>query len=652
MNPTQIVVPDLGETTDVEVVEILVSPGDRVGIDEPVVVLESDKASMDLPSPAEGVVTSVEVSIGDRVEAGTVLVGLATETGPEPGGAGAAAAEAEPAVGRPGAAPSGSGAKDHEAGISEAGVESGEREPVPPAAASGAAHAADADGAGGPTGSVASGRPSPPEAHSGSVSSDPAAEIRPTADAIPDGVDLRAEVVVLGAGPGGYTAAFRAADLGRRTVLVERYPTLGGVCLNVGCIPSKALLSTAETIAAAEGLRARGVDYGTPTIDAAKLAEWKNQVVARLTGGLAGLAKRRKVEVVHGTGRFESSRVLAVDAPGGGIRRIGFEHAIIAAGSEPVRLPDFPWGDPRVVDSTGALALAEIPRRLLVVGGGIIGLEMASVHDALGSQVTVVELLDELLPGCDRDLVRPLERRISARYHALRLGTRITAVEPQRRGLKVWFGGASRIYDQVLVAVGRRPTGVDAAAAGVRFDERGFIPVDETQRTNVPHIFAVGDVTGPPLLAHRASHQGKVAAEAAAGRKSAFEGSVIPSVAYTDPEVAWVGVTEAAAKAEGRAIEKAVFPWAASGRAIGTGRDEGLTKLIFDAGSRRLVGAGIVGPHAGELISEATLAIEMGADPEDLALTIHPHPTLSETVGFAAEMAAGTITDLYVPRRR
>ena len=626
MSPTKIVVPDLGETTDVEVVEILVSPGDRVGIDEPVVVLESDKASMDLPSPAEGVVTSVEVSIGDRVEAGTVLVGLA------------AGAEA----GRTGSPDAASSAEPRSSG----------EEPAP-AGASGAGRAAEPEGGSGTAGRTAAGPSSISGGGAEAASPDPAAPARPAAGAVPEDVDLRAEVVVLGAGPGGYTAAFRAADLGRRTVLVERYPTLGGVCLNVGCIPSKALLATAETIAAAEALRSRGVDYGAPGIDAARLAEWKNQVVARLTGGLAGLAKRRKVEVVHGSGRFESPRVLAVDAPdGGGVRRIGFEHAIIAAGSEPVRLPDFPWDDPRVVDSTGALALAEIPRRLLVVGGGIIGLEMASVYDALGSQVTVVELLDELLPGCDRDLVRPLERRISARYHAIRLGTRITAVEPQRRGLKVWFGDASRIYDQVLVAVGRRPARVDAAAAGVRFDERGFIPVDETQRTNVPHVFAVGDVTGPPLLAHRASHQGKAAAEAAAGKKSAFEAAVVPSVAYTDPEVAWVGVTEAAAKADGRAIEKAVFPWAASGRALGTGRDEGLTKLLFDAGSRRLVGAGIVGPHAGELISEATLAIEMGADPEDLALTIHPHPTLSETVGFAAETAAGTITDLYVPRRK
>jgi len=466
------------------------------------------------------------------------------------------------------------------------------------------------------------------------------------------------DVVVIGAGPGGYVAAIRAAQLGLRTACVDAWrdargkPALGGTCLNVGCIPSKALLGTAEKMTAAAELGARGIDFGAPVIDAEKLEAWKNGVVKRLTDGLAGLAKRRKVEVVQGTGRFEGPRVVAVETPEGGRRRIGFEHAIIAAGSRPVRLPDFPWDDPRVVDSTGALDITEIPRRLLVVGGGIIGLEMACVHDALGSRVTVVELLDELLAGCDRDLVHPLNKRISARYDEIRLGTRITSVEPQRRGIEVWFGEQSQVYDRVLVAVGRRPCEVDAEAAGVAMDERGFIPVDESQRTSVPHIFAVGDITGPPLLAHRATHQGKVAAEVAAGRKAAFEASVIPSVAYTDPEIAWVGVTEEAAKSEGRAIEKASFPWAASGRAIGSGRVEGMTKLIFDGESRRLVGAGIVGPHAGELISEAVLAIEMGADPEDIALGIHPHPTLSETVNFAAEMVAGTITDLYLPRRR
>ena len=613
MEPTRIVVPDLGETTDVEVVEILVSPGDRVGLDDPVIVLESDKASMDLPSPVEGVVTSVEVSIGDRVAAGTVLVGLDTGAG-----AGASGEVADESASRAPAAEAGEAAGTGAAPEPSA--------PPPAAAPSPAAEPA----------------PAPP----------PRIEAADPSATIPDDVDLRADVVVLGAGPGGYTAAFRAADLGRKSVLVERYPTLGGVCLNVGCIPSKALLSTAETMAAAAELRARGVDYGTPAIDVGKLADWKDDVVERLTGGLAELAKRRKVEVVQGTGRFEGPQVLAVETPEGAIRRIGFEHAIIAAGSKPVRLPDFPWDDPRIVDSTGALELTEVPRRLLVVGGGIIGLEMASVYDALGSQVTVVELLDELLAGCDRDIVRPLEKRIASRYHAIRLGTRITSVEPQRRGIKVWYGEESRIYDRVLVAVGRQPCEVDAAAAGVAVDERGFIPVDEGQRTNVPHIFAVGDITGPPLLAHRATHQGKVAAEVAAGRKAAFEASVIPSVAYTDPEIAWVGVTEAQAKAEGRAIEKASFPWAASGRAIGTGRDEGMTKLIFDGETRRLVGAGIVGPHAGELISETVLAIEMGADPEDIALSIHPHPTLSETINFAAEMVAGTITDLYVPRRK
>ena len=642
MDPTRIVVPDLGETPDVEVVEILVSPGDRVGLDEPVIVLESDKASMDLPSPAAGVVASVEVSVGDRVAAGTVLVGL--DTGSGAGVPGSGASPDEPAARAP------------EAGTGEAGGGAPDSK-----AAGGAPHpkAGGADAGGdGPDSSASPPAASPPGAADADADKDapsgpgPRVEAGDGAAGIPDDVDLRADVVVVGAGPGGYTAAFRAADLGRRTVLVERYPTLGGVCLNVGCIPSKALLGTAEAMTAAAELGARGVDFGAPAIDAAKLDAWKDGVVERLTGGLASLAKRRKVEVLQGTGRFEGPRVLAVATPDGGARRIGFEHAIIAAGSKPVRLPDFPWDDPRVVDSTGALRLTEVPRRLLVVGGGIIGLEMACVYDALGSRVTVVELLDELLAGCDRDLVHPLQKRIASRYHAIRLGTRITSVEPQRRGIKVWYGEESRIYDRVLVAVGRQPCEVDAAAAGVAADERGFIPVDERQRTNVPHVFAVGDVTGPPLLAHRAAHQGKVAAEVAAGRKSAFEASVIPSVAYTDPEVAWVGVTEAQAKAEGRAIEKAAFPWAASGRALGTGRGEGLTRLLFDGESRRLVGAGIVGPHAGELISEATLAIEMGADPEDVALSIHPHPTLSETVGFAAEMAAGTITDLYVPRRR
>ena len=618
MEPTRIVVPDLGETSEVEVVEILVSPGDRVGLDDPVIVLESDKASMDLPSPAEGVVTSVEVSIGDRVAAGTVLVGL--DTGSGAGDSGAAAGEA--------AADAPQAREEDTAGVAreaEAGPGAGDAESEPPSPPSAAPEA----------------EPVPA----------PRIEAGDAAAAIPDDVDLRAEVVVVGAGPGGYTAAFRAADLGRRTVLVERYPTLGGVCLNVGCIPSKALLSTAETMAAAAELGKRGVDFGAPAVDAAKLDAWKDGVVKRLTDGLDGLAKRRKVEVVHGTGRFEGPRVLAVETPEDGIRRIGFEHAIIAAGSRPVRLPDFPWDDPRVVDSTGALDVTEVPRRLLVVGGGIIGLEMASVYDALGAQVTVVELLDEILAGCDRDIVRPLEKRITSRYHAVRLGTRITSVEPQRRGIKVWYGDESRIYDRVLVAVGRQPCEVDAGAAGVMADDRGFIPVDEGQRTNVSHIFAVGDITGPPLLAHRATHQGKVAAEVASGGKAAFEASVIPSVAYTDPEIAWVGVTETQARAEGRTIERATFPWAASGRAIGTGRDEGLTKLIFDGETRRLVGAGIVGPHAGELISEAVLGIEMGADPEDIALSIHPHPTLSETVNFAAEMVAGTITDLYLPRR-
>ncbi len=649
-SPMNVVVPDLGEAEAVEVVEILAAPGDRVAAGDPLVVIESEKASMDLPAPAAGVVASIEVAVGDKVETGMVVAGL--DTGADAGdGDGNDAPPAQDETS--GAAGSGAraDAPTPENETSEAAEGSA------PAAQDGTA-ATDADRGGEAAPPASPGAPAPD-----------APETPPHPDAaIPEDVDVRADLVVLGAGPGGYTAAFRAVDLGLATVLVERSPTLGGVCLNVGCIPSKALLGAAGTMTAVEELRGRGVDYGKPRIDLGKLVAWKDEVVHRLTDGLSGLAKRRKVEVVQGTGRFEGPHVLAVETAEGGMRRIGFANAIVAAGSEPVRLPDFPHDDPRVVDSTGALAPATVPGRLLVVGGGIIGLEMATVYAALGSRVTVVELLDELIPECDRDLVRPLEKRMAECCHAIRLGTRVAAVEPKRRGLEVRFegkdggggGGAGgghddgkpEVYDQILVAVGRRPAAVDAAAAGVRTDERGFIPVDETLRTNVPHVFAIGDVTGPPLLAHKAAHQGKVAAEAAAGQKSAFDAAVIPSVAYTDPELAWAGMTETRAKAEGLTIEKAAFPWAASGRALGMGRSEGLTKLIFDAETRRLIGAGIVGAHAGDLISEAVLAIEMGADAEDLALTVHPHPTLSETLGFAAEMAAGTITDLYVPRRK
>ncbi|MBF2760740.1 MAG: dihydrolipoyl dehydrogenase [Ectothiorhodospiraceae bacterium AqS1] len=474
---------------------------------------------------------------------------------------------------------------------------------------------------------------------------------------------IETQVLVLGAGPGGYTAAFRAADLGLRTVLVERYPTLGGVCLNVGCIPSKALLHTAEVIAGAGELGERGVAFESMRIDPVRLSKWKDKVVAGLTKGLAGLAKQRKVQVVHGSGRFIDANRLEVAGEAGSVE-IRFERAIIAAGSRPAPLPGSPEDDPRVMDSTGALALADIPSSLLVVGGGIIGLEMATVYAALGAKVSVVEWQDGLLPGTDRDLVKPLERRLRKRLESIRLATKTTSMAAESQGIRVSFQGSSEdaksgagadeaLYDRVLVAIGRRPNGhlIGADAAGVKVDERGYIPVDDHQRTNIPHIHAIGDIAGEPMLAHKATHEGKVAAEICAGHKAGMDARAIPSVAYTDPEVAWTGLGESEAKAKGIEVEKAVFPWAASGRALGIGRSEGLTKLLFEPKSGRLLGAGIVGPHAGDLIAEATLAIEMGADAQDIALTIHPHPTLSETVNFAAEIAEGTITDLYLPRR-
>jgi len=468
-------------------------------------------------------------------------------------------------------------------------------------------------------------------------------------------MDLRADVLVLGAGPGGYTAAFRAADLGRTVTLVERFPTLGGVCLNVGCIPSKALLHVAEVIDAARALGEAGVEFGAPKLDLARLRARKDEVVGRLTGGLAQLARQRGVTVVTGTGRFAGPKRVDVETADGTVS-ISFERAIVAAGSRPLRLPGV--DDPRVMDSTAALALDELPRRLLVIGGGVIGLELATVYDALGCEVTVVELLDRLMAGPDPELVRPLERRIAGRYAGVFLGTKVTAIEPRTDGLRVSFEGSKApkqaLFDRVLVAVGRRPNGdrIGAEAAGLRVDAHGFVPVDERLCTNLPHVFAIGDVARPPLLAHKASHEGRAAAEIAAGLPGRFDARAIPSVAYTDPEVAWVGLGEAEARARGVEVEVARFPWSASGRALGMGRGEGLTKLVLAKDTRRVLGAGIVGPHAGELIAECALAIEMGADSEDVALTVHPHPTLSETVGLAAEVAAGTVTDLYLPRRR
>ncbi|OYY95853.1 MAG: dihydrolipoyl dehydrogenase [Hydrogenophilales bacterium 28-61-23] len=470
--------------------------------------------------------------------------------------------------------------------------------------------------------------------------------------------DLHAQVVVLGAGPGGYTAAFRAADLGLQVVLVERYPDLGGVCLNVGCIPSKALLHTAKLITEVEEMTAHGVSFGKPEVDLDKLREWKaKDVVAKLTGGLGQLAKQRKVTVVQGVARFTGPNQLQATGPDGSVKTIGFDNAIIAAGSQVIKLP-FQPDDPRVMDSTGALALADVPKRLLVIGGGIIGLEMGTVYDALGSKVSVVELGGQLIPGCDADLVRPLAKRMEKRFEKVLLNTGVTGMEAKKDGIHVTLKAgetiSNEVFDRVLVAIGRRPNGklIGAEAAGVQVDERGYIAVDKQMRTNVPHIFAIGDIVGQPMLAHKAVHEGKVAAEVIAGHKVEFQALVIPSVAYTDPEVAWVGVTETEAKAQGLSIEKGVFPWAASGRALSIARTEGMTKLIMDKESGRVIGAGIVGINAGELLAEAVLAIEMGATAEDIGLTIHAHPTLSETICFAAEMAEGTITDLLPPKHK
>ena len=606
-------VPDLGGAQDVTVLEVLVKPGDRVEVDAPLATLESDKATMDVPATAAGVIGRVLLRPGEKVAAGSAIATLvAGDAGPPPASTDetrvvAALRATEPYGGEP-------------------YLDTVPMQPLPATAVPAAASA-------------------PPPAPS---------PVATAAAPVPSGrYDF--DLAVLGAGPGGYTAAFRAADLGLRVALVERSPTLGGVCLNVGCIPSKALLHAARVIEDAAAMAEHGLRFGAPEVDATRLRAWKDSVVARLTGGLDSLARQRKVTVVRGTARFASPHELEVDE-GGAARRLSFAQCIVAAGSESVRLPGFP-DDPRVIDSTGALEL-DLPASLLVVGGGIIGLEMATVYAALGVKVSVVELTPGLMPGCDRDLVRPLEKRIASRYERVLLGTRVTGVEPVAEGLRVSFEGerapGPQVYGKVLLAVGRAPNGrrIGAEAAGIEVDERGFIPVDKQMRTRVPHIFAIGDVAGPPMLAHKATHEGKVAAEAAAGLKSFFDARVIPSVAYTDPEVAWVGLTETDAKARGKAYEKASFPWAASGRSLALGRDEGFTKLLFDPATHRVLGGGIVGSSAGDLIAEVALAIEMGADAADLALTIHPHPTLSETVAFAAEAFEGTLTDLYLPKRK
>lgn len=614
MSDFEVRVPDLGEFDQVDVIEVYVAPGDSVAVEGPLIALETDKATMDVPSPKAGTVESVSVKVGDKVSSGDAVAVLSLDAEH------AAAAEGSARGAEPEQAPA----------EREAARSSGPHAETQPAAAR------TARAAGGWSGAA------PDAGDSG----------RAETAAAPPGKRL----LVLGAGPGGYTAAFRAADLGLDVTLVERWPQLGGVCLNVGCIPSKALLHAARVVEETEEMSERGIAFGAPKIDTDKLRGWKNGVVKQLTGGLAGLAKQRKIRVVYGEGRLVSANAVEVGGEGEA-QLLEFDQCILAAGSEPASLPNLP-DDPRIMDSTGALELDELPQRMLVVGGGIIGLEMATVYAALGVRVSVVELTPTLIPGCDRDLVKPLRKRIEARYEAIMLGTRVRSLDTSKDGITVAFEGEQapaepQTYGRVLVAVGRSPNGrrVGADAAGVEVDERGFVVVDKQMRTRVPNIFAIGDLVGPPMLAHKATHEGKVAAEAAAGDKSYFDARVVPSVAYTDPEVAWAGLTEEQAKAQGVRYRKGVFPWAASGRALSLGRSDGLTKLLFDEATGRLIGAGIVGTNAGDLIAEAAHAIEMGSNAEDIGLTIHPHPTLSETLAFAAEAAAGTITDLYIPKR-
>ena len=607
-NTIEIKVPDIGGNGSVPVIEILVQVGDTVTKEQSLVTLESDKATMEIPTSVAGVIKEIKLKVGDEVSEGSVIAIVET----------AADAAAAPEV-APSEAP----------------------KQVAPKA-----------------------EPSKTEAPKAAPSASPAASSsKPTAPAPKAAgesgrkADIECKLVVLGSGPGGYTAAFRAADLGVDTVLVERHATLGGVCLNVGCIPSKALLHAAAVIDEAEAVAAHGITFGKPTIEIDKLREFKTKVVGKLTGGLSSMAKQRKVRTVEGVGAFISPNELEVQTKDG-TKLIRFENAIIAAGSQSVKLPSFPWDDERIIDSTGALELKDVPKKLLVVGGGIIGLEMATVYSALGSEVTVVEFMDQLIPGADADLIKPLAQRMSKRLKGIHLKTKVIEAKATKKGIEVTYEGDSvpetTLFDRVLVSVGRSPNGgkIGADKAGVSVSERGFITVDQQMRTNVPHIFAIGDLVGQPMLAHKATHEAKVAAEVVAGHKSFFDARVIPSVAYTDPEIAWVGVSEREAKEKGLKVGVAKFPWAASGRAIGNDRTEGFTRLLFDEETHRIVGGGIVGQHAGDLISEVTLAIEMGSEAAVIGLTIHPHPTLSESVGMAAEIYEGTITDLYMPKKK
>jgi dihydrolipoamide dehydrogenase len=614
----EVKVPDIGDFKDVPVIEVLVKPGDTVAAEDSLVTLESDKATMDVPSPAAGVVKDLKVKLGDRLSEGNIILTLEAAgdaaAKPAPAAASKSPSSAAPPKPGPGTAPSSAGAPAAKAAATPSGAAAA---PAPAAAT-----------------------------YSGSV-------------------DLECEMLVLGSGPGGYSAAFRAADLGMKTVLVERYPTLGGVCLNVGCIPSKALLHVAAVMDEAASLSEHGISFAAPKLDLPKLLGWKNKVVGKLTGGLTGMAKARKVEVVRGYGMFLDAYHVIVeltDGPAqnktGAKKVVRFQKAIIAAGSQSVRLPFAPE-DPRIVDSTGALELTSVPKRLLVVGGGIIGLEMGTVYSTLGSRLDVVEMLDGLMLGADRDLVRVWDKMNKHRFDRVMLKTKTVAIEVKKDAVYVSFEGEqappkAQPYDMVLLSVGRSPNGkkIGADKAGVAVTDRGFIPANDQMRTNVPHIYAIGDIVGQPMLAHKAVHEGHVAAEAAAGEKSFFDARVIPSVAYTDPEVAWVGLTEDEAKAKGVKVQKSVFPWAASGRAIANGRDEGFTKLLFDDATHRVVGGAIVGTHAGDLISEIALAIEMGADAVDIGKTIHPHPTLSESIGFSAEAFEGVCTDLPPARKK
>jgi dihydrolipoamide dehydrogenase len=687
----EVKVPDIGDFTDVPVISILVAVGDEVAVEDPLIELESDKATMEVPSPVAGKIASIAVKEGDKVSQGSLILTL--EGAGKGAGEGGGKAAAAPAAAPPEAAAPKGGGGTIEVKVPDIGdfsdvpvvnvlvavgdtvatedplveLESDKATMEVPSPASGkiaslAVKVGDKVSEGSLILTLEAGASSATEARGyggrGTAESAGAPQVVAATGTATGRGDVHAEVVVLGSGPGGYTAAFRAADLGKKVVLIERNPTLGGVCLNVGCIPSKALLHAAKVISEAEEMGEHGIRYARPDVDIDKLRGWKESVVKQLTGGLTGLAKGRKVQVVDGYGKFTGPNMIAVEKDGK-TTTVSFDNCIIAAGSEPVELPFIPHDDPRVIDSTGALELDGVPQRLLVLGGGIIGLEMATVYDALGSKVTIVELMDQIIPGADKDIVKPLHKRIEKRYEKILLKTKVTAVEAQEGGLNVTFedeggGKSTDMFDKVLVAVGRKPNGktIDAEKAGVAVDERGFIAVDSQQRTGQKHIFAIGDVVGQPMLAHKAVHEGKVAAEVAAGHNRSFDARVIPSVAYTDPEVAWVGLTEAQAKAQGLKFGKGVFPWAASGRSLSLGRSEGITKVLFDEEDDRVIGAGIVGPNAGDLIAEVALAIEMGSDAVDLGHTIHPHPTLSETVNFAAEMFEGTITDLIPPKRK